>query len=118
VTGSSGNGTPGGDDRRHAVAPTLFLPRSESGFVTPVPLFPGIPGGPELIVLFLLLFVLVIPFGFAFWVANDVGKRGSVHRFAWGAMAFVTALFGNLPGLVVFFVFYLVVRDDVGTRRP
>lgn len=65
----------------------------------------GIPGGPELLVLFVLLSGL-LPLVVAALVYRDAEGRQSDHALAWGLGSF----FG---GLVVC-ILYLVVRDEVG----
>ena len=76
----------------------------------PAPLQVGVPGGIELAV---ILLILVIPLGIGYWVSQDAKRRGSSHHLAWGAMAFVS-VFGYGFFVVVFLVFYFVVRDDIG----
>lgn len=79
------------------------------------PLQFGVPGAPELVVLLLIVAILlVIPLAVGYWIAGDAMERGSDHHVAWGLMTFVSGL-ASLVGLLVFVVFYLVVREDVGT---
>lgn len=78
------------------------------------PLQFGVPGGMELAVIFLLVFVLAIPIAVGYWVSQDAKKRGSGHHVVWGAMTFLSGLAYLVP-MVVFLVFYLIVRDDIGT---
>lgn len=68
-----------------------------------VPLQFGVPGGPELIIIF--LFLLVIPFVMAYWVYNDAEARGNDNAALWavavGGLTFLT-LFGGLLALAVY----------------
>ncbi|MDX1748626.1 MAG: hypothetical protein R3324_22060, partial [Halobacteriales archaeon] len=73
----------------------------------------GVPGGLELGV---LLIILVIPLSIGYWVSQDAQKRGSDHHLAWGAMAFFS-VFGYGIFVIVFLIFYFVVRDDIGEIR-
>lgn len=75
-----------------------------------IPLQFGVPGGMELAVIFLLL---IIPLAIGYWVSRDAKKRGSNHHLAWGTMAFVS-VFGYGFLIIIFLVFYFVVRDDIG----
>lgn len=78
------------------------------------PLQIGVPGGMELAI---ILLILVIPLGIGYWVSQDARKRGSNHHRAWGAMAFVS-VFGYGFLVILFLVFYFVVRDDIGQVEP
>ena len=77
------------------------------------PLQFGVPGGMELAVIFLLVFLLAIPIAVGYWVSQDAKKSGSDHHVAWGVMTLVSGLAYLVP-MVVFVVFYLIVRGDVG----
>lgn len=78
------------------------------------PLQFGIPGGTELVVAFLIFFLLLgIPATVGYWVSQDAKRRGSDHHIAWGGMAFLTGLAYIAP-ILIFLVFYLIVRDDIG----
>lgn len=76
------------------------------------PLQFGVPGGMELAVIFL---ILIIPLAIGYWVGQDAKKRGSNHHLAWGAMAFIS-VFGYGFLIIIFIVFYFVVRDDIGSE--
>lgn len=73
------------------------------------PLQFGVPGGMELVI----IIFLIIPLAIGYWVSQDAKKRGSDHHLAWGAMAFVS-VFGYGLLIIIFMVFYFVVRDDIG----
>jgi hypothetical protein len=80
---------------------------------TAVPLFPGIPGGPELLVIFLLLFFLVplgLAIGLGYWVYRDATRRGDDSAALWAVLVAVGCLVGILPGLVVAGA-YLLTRE-------
>lgn len=68
-----------------------------------VPLQFGVPGGPELLILGLI--VLIIPFGMAYWVYNDAEKRGEDNAALWalavGGLTYLT-LFGGFLALAVY----------------
>lgn len=69
----------------------------------------GIPGGPELIVIFLILMLLIIlPLTILVpaFVYRDASGRNSDHALAWAMGAF----FGG----VIVWVLYVVVRDEIG----
>ncbi|AZH25094.1 hypothetical protein [Haloplanus aerogenes] len=68
-----------------------------------VPLQMGLPGGPELLIIGIIL--LVIPFVMAYWVYTDAEKRGDDRAAFWalavGGLTFLT-FFGGLLALVVY----------------
>ena len=67
----------------------------------------GVPGGVELLILFVVLFLsFAIPLAVSLFVYRDAEARRSRHALAWGAGAFF--------GSVVVWVLYFVVRDEVG----
>ncbi|RJS98450.1 hypothetical protein [Halococcus sp. IIIV-5B] len=69
---------------------------------------PGIPGGPEVLV---ILLVLVVVFGLVGrWVYRDAKKQGSEWAWQWGVGVGVLFLFGFVPGLFGLVVYLLVVR--------
>ena len=63
----------------------------------------GVPGGPELVVLGLIL--LVIPFFMAYWVYTDAEGRGDGNAALWalavGGLTYLT-LFGGFLALAVY----------------
>ncbi|MFW6003073.1 MAG: hypothetical protein ACOCPT_01470 [Halanaeroarchaeum sp.] len=73
-----------------------------------IPLQFGIPGGPALFIIGLVL--LVVPFVLAYWVYTDAERRGNENAALWaiavGALTFLT-FFGGILALVV----YLWDRD-------
>jgi hypothetical protein len=80
-----------------------------------VPLFPGIPGGPELVILFLIFgfFALVgilIGVGLGYWVYKDAQGRNHESPGLWGAMVAVAFLAGLLPGVVALGVYLYTQR--------
>jgi len=69
----------------------------------------AITGGMELAIILLVVVVPGIP---AWLVHRDVTGRDTAHPYAWPAMTFVSvALF---YGAIPWFIFYFVVRDDIG----
>jgi len=68
-----------------------------------VPLQMGLPGGPELLIIGIIL--LVIPFVMAYWVYTDAESRGDDRAAFWalavGGLTFLT-FFGGLLALVVY----------------
>jgi hypothetical protein len=78
-----------------------------------VPLQFGLPGGPELLLLGLLL--LVVPFVLAYWVYTDAERRGEDNAAFWalavGALTYLT-FFGGLLAVVV----YIWQRDGPDRR--
>jgi hypothetical protein len=83
--------------------------------MVPIPLFPGLPGGPELLILFLIfgLFALVglgIAIGLGYWVYKDASGRNDDSAGLWGALVAIGFLAGFLPGVVALGA-YLYTRD-------
>lgn len=68
-----------------------------------VPLQFGVPGGPELLILALVVFV--IPFALAYWVYTDAAKRGddraAIRALSVGVLTVVTGI-GGLLALAVY----------------
>ena len=64
----------------------------------------GVPGGPELLILFLSV---VVPLAVSVYVYRDAKRRNSRHALAWGL--------GSFFGSLVVWILYFVVRDEVGT---
>lgn len=78
------------------------------------PLQFGLPGAVELLIIILIfLLLLIIPVAIGYWVSQEAKYRGSNHHVAWGVMTFLLGFAGLIP-LVVFVIFYLIVRDDIG----
>ena len=65
-----------------------------------------VPGGPELFILFSLLFSVIIPLVVTYYIYRDAKDRGSQHALAWGV--------GSFFGSIVVWILYFVVRDEVG----
>jgi hypothetical protein len=63
-----------------------------------VPLQFGMPGGPELLIIGLIL--LIIPFVLAYWVYTDASQRGNDNAALWalavGGLTFLTFFVGLL----------------------
>lgn len=63
----------------------------------------GLPGGPELLIIAVIL--IVLPFVMAYWVYNDAEGRGNDNAALWalavGGLTFLT-LFGGLLALAVY----------------
>jgi hypothetical protein len=74
-----------------------------------VPIQFGIPGGPELLILGLLL--LVVPFALAYWVYTDAAGRGDDSAAFWalavGGLGYLTFFGGFLAAAV-----YVWQRDE------
>ncbi|OYR39032.1 hypothetical protein DJ82_11395 [Halorubrum sp. Ib24] len=70
-----------------------------------------VPGGPELLI---LLVVLLVVFGLVGrWVYRDAKSRGSDWAWQWGVGIGLLFLFGLVPGLLGLLI-YVTVRDEVG----
>jgi hypothetical protein len=83
-----------------------------------VPLFSGLPGGPELLII-LLLFVLIglgLAIGLGVWVYRDASRRGDDSAALWGAFVAVAFLAGLIPGVVAVGA-YLLTRDRTAVGR-
>ncbi|WP_224335719.1 hypothetical protein [Haloprofundus halobius] len=83
----------------------------------PTPLFGALPGGPELMIIFL---ILVLPIGAGLFVYYDAKNHGMAYAPAWALG--VTALFfaGFLPGIPAFLA-YIYVREKQarhGSPKP
>lgn len=78
-----------------------------------VPLFGAIPGGPELLVIFLLfgVFGLLVPIGVAYLVYNDATARGTDNATIWAIATVLAGLFVWLVGApAVAFLYVLIGR--------
>jgi len=66
-----------------------------------------VPGGPELIILGIILLIAVGGFvlwlGLAYWVYRDANRRNMDNALLWGVVTFVLGLIG--------LVIYLLVRE-------
>lgn len=73
------------------------------------PLQFGVPGGPELLV---LLLVLLLVFGIVGrWIYRDAKRRGSEWAWQWGVGIALLFLAGLVPGLLAVII-YLLVRPE------
>jgi uncharacterized BrkB/YihY/UPF0761 family membrane protein len=80
------------------------------------PLQFGLPGGPELLIVFLvglILFVLsvVVAAGCAYWVYTDAQKRGRDDATLWAVGTLLGFLVAGVGGIAVLVVYLLVRRD-------
>jgi uncharacterized BrkB/YihY/UPF0761 family membrane protein len=70
----------------------------------------GVPGGAEILILLMMLFLsFVVPLVVSVLIYRDAKGRNSGHALAWAVGAF----FGSL----VVWILYYVVRDEVGSGR-
>jgi len=67
----------------------------------------AVPGGPELLILAL---ILVVPLGMSYWVYADAKERGNEYAASWAVTVFFTSLFYLVPGVIVVGL-YQVVRE-------
>ena len=74
-----------------------------------VPLqIPGIPGGPELLI---VLFILVVAFALVGrWVYRDAKKQGNPYAWQWGVGVGALFVAGLIPGLLGLVLYAVVVR--------
>ena len=73
----------------------------------------GVPGGMELLV---IVFILVIPAGIAYWVYGDAKRRGSEYAANWAISMFLFAIFGFFPVLVGLGLYHSV-RSEIGPAK-
>lgn len=81
-----------------------------------VPLQMGVPGGPELLVVFLIGLILlivsvVVAAGTAYWVYRDATRRGRDDATLWAIGTLLGFLVAGVGGVAVLVV-YLLVRKD------
>ena len=81
-----------------------------------VPFQLGVPGGPELLIIFvigLFLFVLSVAVagGAAYWVYTDANRRDRDDATLWALGTLLGFLVGGIGGVAVLIV-YLLVRED------
>jgi ABC-type Na+ efflux pump permease subunit len=83
-----------------------------------VPLFPGIPGGAELLLVFLLLTLLFVGLGIGLgiWVYRDAAGRRNDAAGLWGALVAIAFLAGLFPGVAALGA-YLVLRGSGSPSR-
>ena len=79
-----------------------------------VPLFGAIPGGPELLIAFLLfgVFGLLIPVGVAYWVYQDATARGNDDATIWALATVLAGLFAWVVGALAVAVLYVLVGRE------
>lgn len=69
-----------------------------------IPLFGPVPGGPELLIIFLvLLLFLILP---AVWVYRDASRRGVPYAPAWALGVAALFMAGFVPGLLALAVYF------------
>ena len=70
--------------------------------------FPGLLGGPEVLV---GLVVLAVVYAFVGrWVYRDAKKQGSKWAWQWGVGTAVLLFFGFVPGVIALLAYFLLVR--------
>lgn len=72
-----------------------------------VPLFGAIPGGPELLIIFLLF---LLPTGIGLWVAYDAKNHHMKYPPVWGLGVAVGFWMYLLPGIAAFLI-YIYYRE-------
>lgn len=82
--------------------------------MTLTPLFPGIPGAMEMIVMFVFVIVPIL-FLVGRWVYRDAKARNSDWAWQWAVGIVVLFLAGLVPGLLGIII-YLLVRGDTVQR--
>ena len=75
----------------------------------------GIPGGPELLVIAL---VMVVPFVIAYWVYNDAESRGEENAALWAVVAGVTSIVATPIGGMVVVAVYIWQREGEQPPTP
>ena len=75
-----------------------------------------IPGGPELIIVLLILAVGLVVFvaslAAAYWVYTDAKNRGNENAAIWGVLTLLGFVTGFVPGVIVVVVAYLVAGRE------
>ncbi len=75
-----------------------------------LPLQFGVPGGPELLIIFLIGLVLIaLP---AYFVYNDATKRNNENATLWTVATIIGGLVGSILGALLVVVLYLIVGRD------
>lgn len=67
-----------------------------------------------LLILVIGVILFIIPLVVSAYIYRDAARRDSEHALAWASGSFFCALLGQFMGGVVFWLFYAVVRDEVG----
>ena len=79
-----------------------------------VPLQMGLPGGPELLI---ILLILLIPGALVgYWVYRDAKRRRSAWAWQWGVVVALLFPAGLVPGLLGVIIYLLVRRDAPGSQ--
>lgn len=75
-----------------------------------VPLQFGIPGGVELLILFIIgLILLVLP---VYFVYNDAKERNNENATLWAVATLLGGLVGNIFGALLVVVLYLIIGRE------
>jgi hypothetical protein len=79
-----------------------------------VPLFGALPGGPELLVIFLMfgVFGLLIPVGVAYWVYQDATARANENATLWAIATVLAGLFVFVVGAPAVALLYMLVGRE------
>ncbi|MFC7136546.1 hypothetical protein [Halobaculum litoreum] len=80
-----------------------------------LPLFAGLPGGVELLIvffIFLLVFGLLIPIGMAYWVYRDATARGNDDATLWALATVLAGLFVSVFGAGAVLLLYVLVGRE------
>jgi len=83
--------------------------------MVPLPLFGGVPGGVELLIVFLvllLIFSLLLPVGMAYWVYQDAEGRRGTDETLWALATVLAGLFVSVFGAVAVVVLYLLIERE------
>jgi hypothetical protein len=75
-----------------------------------LPLQTGIPGGVELLIIFVIgLILIALP---VYFVYNDAKKRNNDNATLWAVATLLGGLVGNIFGALLVVVLYLIVGRD------
>lgn len=78
-----------------------------------VPLFGAIPGGPELLIVFMFgVLGLLVPVGLAYWVYQDATARGNDDATLWALGTVLAGLFVFLVGALAVAGLYVLVGRE------
>lgn len=83
--------------------------------MVPLPLFGGVPGGVELLIVFfilLLIFSLLLPVGMAYWVYQDAKGRRGTDETLWALATVLAGLFVSVFGAGAVVVLYLLIERE------
>ncbi|UIP00938.1 hypothetical protein Hbl1158_06155 [Halobaculum sp. CBA1158] len=83
--------------------------------MVPLPLFAGLPGGVELLIVFfilLVIFSLLLPVGMAYWVYQDARGRPDTDETLWALATVLAGLFVSVFGAgAVVLLYHLIERQ-------